>query len=300
MPYSFRYFTLSLGCLLLLQLLLVCFAIADDRAPFIPDTGIEAARGTQTVHQAGDESTVGTDLQIADTHDQFMAVEEGWSIGAGVGVSESPYKSYDVQWMPLPIISYEGEYFYIRGLAAGLKLLNYQYLEVSTFVGYDGTSFDTSDTSNSQMKKLKNRHSSAVAGMQARVVTPVGMFQASGAADILGKSNGFKGEVEYNYSIEYEPVELVLTGGMDWSTSRYQNYYYGVSGNESSKSGLEEYRPGAGVSPYVGASLVVSPTDSVDIFCSGQVNFLNDNIKDSPMVGKERTHSVTGGLIYNF
>lgn len=285
-----------------MQCCFALFACAEDRLPAVPDTGMSTTRSAHF------SSVPGEDASPAETRTQggnggngkFVAADEGWSVGIGVGAAESPYKSYDVQWMPLPLISYEGEYAYIRGVTAGLKLLNREYVEVSAFVGYDGTNFDSSDTSNRQLKRLDNRHSSAVAGVRTRVATPVGMLEAGAAGDILGNSNGFKGDVEYNYSIEYEPVELVMTAGFDWSTSKYQDYYYGVDGGESRKSGLREYHPGAGVTPYLGASVVVSPTERIDVFCSGKVNFLNDNIKDSPMVSKERTHSVTGGIVYNF
>lgn len=231
---------------------------------------------------------------------RFLAVEEGWSIGAGASVSSSPYKKYDEQWFPLPQVSYEGEYAYIRGASAGLKLVNKEYVEASAFISYDPTSFDSADSSDRRLRRLDNRHESALVGVQARVYTPVGLFQASASGDVLGKSNGFTGDAEYNFSIEQGPVELVLTAGVAWSSSKYQDYYYGVSGKESRKSGLKEYRAGAGVSPYVGSTVVLSPTENWDVYCSGQVTFLNDNIKSSPMVGKDHTYSISGGVMYSF
>ena len=120
-----------------------------------------------------------------------------FSIGLGVGLGNSPYKGYDTKWSPLPIISYEGEYAYIRGFSAGIKAVNLDWLEVSAFLKYDDTSFDPSDSTDGQMRKLHNRYSSLAAGAEARLSTPYGMLYANGAGVILDHSNGFCGDVGY-------------------------------------------------------------------------------------------------------
>lgn len=239
--------------------------------------------------------------QTGGTSGTFLATEGDWlSIGLGFGVSDTPYKSYDTQWMPLPIISYEGLYAYIRGMKAGVKIINFSHVEFSAFVGYNPTSFDASDTSNRKLRKLDDRHSSAEAGLEARVLTPIGMLFANAAGDIAGNSDGFQGRAGYSNSWEFGRLEVAPTAGLAWSSSDYNDYYYGVSGSEARKSGLKAYDAGAGVSPFVGAHLSYDITDNWGIFCNGEVTFLNSEIKDSPMVDKKRVHSLTGGVVYDF
>lgn len=226
--------------------------------------------------------------------------EDEFSIGVGGAVGTSPYKGYDTQWSPLPLINYEGEYFYFRGLSAGVKFINLEFLEMSAFAGYDPTSFDSSDSSDRHMRRLKNRQSSAVVGLEARLLTPYGMLHASGSGDVLGHSNGFSGAVGYMQSIEFGPVEFVPAIGAYWSSSKYNDYYYGVSGKESRKSGLDKYDAGAGFSPYVGLTIDYSITEQWEIFCRGEVVFLNEAVKDSPMVDESHTKSLNFGITYSF
>lgn len=226
--------------------------------------------------------------------------EEGLSIGLGGNVSESPYKGYGAKWTALPMVSFEHEYVYIRGTTAGVKLLNLSHVEVSAFAGYDGTSFESSDSSDSRLRRLRDRHSSAEAGMEARLLTPVGLIFSNVSRDILGHSDGLRGTLGYANSWEYGPLEVAPSAGLYWTDSKYNNYYYGVSDSESRKSGLDAYDAGGGVSPFLGMTISLELSDNVGVFCSGEMQFLNNAIKESPMVGKSHTHSGTAGIMIGF
>jgi outer membrane protein len=228
------------------------------------------------------------------------APQEEFSLGVGGSVSTSPYKNYDTQWMPWPVINYEGKHAYIRGFNAGLKIINLPFLEFSAYAGYDGASFDSADTSNSALRLLKDRNPSAVVGLETRLLSPYGMLHVSGAGDVLGQSNGFSGDVGYMLPWEYGPLELIPAVGAYWNDDKYNDYYYGVSASEARKSGLGEYKGEFGFSPYLGLTLDYSITEQWDVFCKGELIFLSHPIRNSPMVGKDRTQSLSLGLSYNF
>ena len=222
------------------------------------------------------------------------------SIGVGGRMSVTPYKEYDTQWTPFPIVSYEGKYAYIRGFTAGVKMVNLEFLEVSVFAGYDGTSFDSSESSNKRVRKLSDRYSSAVAGLEVRLLTHYGMLHASVAQDVLGHSKGQNGTVGYMQSVEFGDLELIPAVGFQWSSSRYNDYYYGIRGGESRKSGLDAYDASAGISSYVGLSIDYSVTEAWEIFCNGELVFLDSTIKDSPMVDRSNTYNLMLGFSYTF
>lgn len=50
--------------------------------------------------------------------------ESNLTLGAGVGVVEHPYKDYDSDVYPIPVIAYESENFWFRGLGGGYYLWN--------------------------------------------------------------------------------------------------------------------------------------------------------------------------------
>lgn len=214
--------------------------------------------------------------------------------------SVSPYKRYATQWTPFPMLGYESKYAYVRGYAAGIKLVNLPFFEFSAFAEYDGTSFDSKDSSDKRLRKLSNRYSSAAAGLEARLLTPYGMLFANGAQDVLNNSNGQSGAIGYTLSWEHGDLELVPTLGLQWSSSKYNDYYYGVNGRESRKSGLKAYHAGSGFSPYIGLTIDYSFTDAWEVFCNGEIVFLNNAVKDSPMVGRNNTCGFTLGVSYTF
>ena len=222
------------------------------------------------------------------------------SVGLGGRVSVMPYKRYDTLWTPVPIVSYEGQYAYVRGLTAGVKLMNFEFLEVSTFAEYDDTCFRPDRSSDERLRKLSGRHPSVAAGMEARLITPYGMLRASGAQDILGHSKGLAGLIGYMNSLEFGPLELIPSAGMRWSSNRYNGYYYGVSGKESLKSGMDFYDTGGSVSPYAELTIDYSLTNSWEVYCGGELVFLSSTIRNSPMAGRTNTYSLMLGISYTF
>ncbi|WP_423739451.1 MipA/OmpV family protein, partial [Cronobacter sakazakii] len=54
----------------------------------------------------------------------FAHAEGKLSVGAGAGWVVNPYKQYDRDVYPLPVINYEGDNFWVRGLGAGYYLWN--------------------------------------------------------------------------------------------------------------------------------------------------------------------------------
>ena len=222
------------------------------------------------------------------------------SLGLAVRVSNRPYKSYSTQWEPMAIVSLEHERFYIRDYTAGVKLLNTKYFELSVFGEYDDTYFDASESSERRLRRLGDRDPSGMIGSEARLITPLGMLHASAAVDVLGTTDGWKGAIGYKTVLDYGPLEFIPALGAYWASDRYNNYYYGVSKHQSRKSGLGRYDSKGGFSPYAGLTVDYSINDKWDVFCNGEMVFLSDEVRDSPMVDSSRTQSVTAGFMYNF
>lgn len=229
-----------------------------------------------------------------------LADEDEFSLGAGAGVGTSPYKGYSEQWTPLPIVSYEGEYAYIRGMSAGIKAVNLEFLEISAYAAYNNTSFRRHESSDQQLKLLNNRDASVVGGVGTRLLTPAGMFHLAVAADLMNNSNGLTGEAGYIYSFDFGTIEFLPAAGVYWNNAKYTNYYYGVSEKESQRSGLDRYKAKQSFSPYLGLTVNVTLNDNWEIFLQGEVTQLARQIKDSPMVNSSRTHTANTGIIFTF
>ncbi len=228
------------------------------------------------------------------------AAETELTLGASASVSSSPYKGYGTQWEGLPVLSLESPRFYIRGYNAGVKLINTPHVEWSFFAGYDDTTFAHADSSDAQLRLLDDRSESGILGTELRLISPYGMFHVSGSGDVLGNSNGLKGDIGIIQSLEFGPLELIPAAGFHWSDARYNTYYYGVSKRESRTSGLRAYKPNAGFSPYLSLAVDYSLTEQLELLVQGEVTFLDSAVENSPMVDSAHTQGMTLALTYTF
>ena len=71
---------------------------------------------------------------------------------------------------------------------------------------------------------------------------------------------------------------------MQYNSENYNDYYYGVSKNESRRSGLKSYSADDGWDPY-GADRELQLGDW-NVYGTGRYERLSDEVKDSPMVDK--------------
>ena len=80
------------------------------------------------------------------------------TLGAGVGVVEHPYKQYDADVYPVPVISYESDNFWFHGLGGGYYLWNDTNDKLSVTAYWSPMYFKPGDSDNSQMRKLDRHH----------------------------------------------------------------------------------------------------------------------------------------------
>lgn len=249
--------------------------------------------------QTSDQTSGQTSDQEAGQASKQAQRQPQWMLGGGGRFSTSPYKAY-TSWSPAPLLGYEGEYVYVRGLEVGIKVFSRPWLELSAFGAYDPTSFHTRYTDNRQLKKLDERYESALAGVAARVNLPFGVLRAKVAADVLGHSGGWLAEAGYGYRWQWGALEVSPSAGLRWYSSRYQEYYYGVSATESARSGLRRYDPESGLDPYAGLRLGYSLAEHWNILGGVDAALLNSQIQNSPMTDKGMRLTTYLGVVYMF
>ena len=225
-----------------------------------------------------------------------------WSLGV-VGVfSTSPYKSYDNTILPLPMISYEGERFFVKNLEAGMYLWKNDNHELSIGARYFGLSFKPGDTDDVRLKQLDKRYSTVMAKAAYAYSLPYGMqIEASVSQDVLGQHNGLVGETSFRAPLLMREQFMVFAEvGAKWSSKKVNDYYYGVSRKEAVRSGLPQYKAKGGVTPVAGIQAMYTINHKWSAMAGAQVEILNSKIKDSPMVDKSVITSVMAGVRYSF
>ncbi len=226
-----------------------------------------------------------------------------WILGGGGVFTSSPYKDYN-RWTPTPIIAYRGKYVYIRGTQVGVQFSPVENVTVGAFAEYDFTNFMASRSGNSALQYLDDRFGSLLAGVVGTVRMPFGgNIRASLATNVLATHTGMVGTLEYDYMIRTEKFMFAPFVGAKFYSRDYVDYYYGVTGSEASRSGLEKYEANSmSVEPYVGIRASYFFTKNISAMLGGSVRLLSQQVLDSPMVDADKpvTYSIFGGILYSF
>ncbi|MDR1920359.1 MAG: MipA/OmpV family protein [Candidatus Adiutrix sp.] len=229
-----------------------------------------------------------------------MGQKSHFRLGLGAGAATSEYKDMDVAVRPMPIIHYERGRFFLRGLTGGVRLFKNGQHEFSLNASYMPQNYDAGESGDPAMRQLDDRRPTMMAGASYRLTTDWGAAGISAALDALNTSGGMLIDVYYAYPIEAGDFTLAPRGGVVWASDKFNDYYYGIRGEESLKSGLREYKANAGFSPYAGLHVSLHISGSWNIHLYGNAVFLSREITDSPMVDKKVKYSGGAGLSYSF
>lgn len=226
--------------------------------------------------------------------------DNNFSVGAGVGVLETPYKDYDRDVVPVPVITYEGDDFWFRGLGGGYYLWNDESDKLSITAYYSPFEFKPKDSDNWQLRRLDKRKATLMAGLSYVHNTQYGFLRTSLAGDTLDNSNGISWDLAWLYRYTNGGLTLTPGVGLEWSSENMNEYYYGVSGKESRRSGLDRYDPDSDWSPYLELSASYKLTDAWSVYGVGRYTHLSSEVKDSPMVDKSWAGALSAGVTYSF
>lgn len=226
--------------------------------------------------------------------------ESAFSLGAGVGVVETPYKQYDSKVYPVPVVTWESDSFWFRGIGGGYYLWNDDADQLSVMAYYSPWHFKPGDSDNSQLRQLDKRSSTVMAGLSYLHYTAYGFLRTSLAGDVLDNSNGVVADLAWLYRYERGALAVTPGIGVEWNSQKQNEYYYGISGAEARRSGLSSYDPNDSWNPYLELSISYQLTEKLSVYGTGRYTHVADEIKDSPMVDKSWAGLLSTGVTYNF
>ena len=223
-----------------------------------------------------------------------------WGISGAIILNPSPYKGYDNDVMMLPLVSYEDNQLFWRGLGGGYYLLKDETHQLSLNVYYLGLAFDPNDSDDQAIKYLDKRRSTLMAGIGYSYNDSWGTIRSEVSADTLGNSDGLLAELAYLYHFQQGKTSITPELGALWSNSSHNNYYYGISDREANHSGLAHYRADDTLSPFFELTLTHQFNKNWRAFFNGRVTYLGSEIKDSPMVDQSYTAILITGAHFSF
>ena len=225
-----------------------------------------------------------------------------WDGSAGLGLSyvESGYLDADNKVWPYPALNIESDHFYLHGFEAGAYLLKTDRQRVTLGISYMPLQFDPDDSDNANVKKLDKRDGSAFANLGYSIRGDWGMVMASVSADISGESDGFMSDVSYLKRFSFGEWGVTPQVGLNWTSDKFNEYYFGVSKSEAARTGFKEYTPDGSVSPYFRVLADWQFDNHWSFFAETSVRLHSDEVKDSPIMDKDTMTSIGCGVSYHF
>ncbi|MDR0805811.1 MAG: MipA/OmpV family protein [Enterobacteriaceae bacterium] len=228
------------------------------------------------------------------------AANAAFSVGASAAVEMYPYKGIDTDVRPFPMINYDGDRFYVRGIGAGVYLWKDASDQVSLDAYYSPLRFRPNKSDDHQMKQLDKRRATVMGGATYRHIASWGTIRTSVSADMLDNNDGFRADGAYFYPVNLGDWKLTPGIGMSWNSSDFNDYYYGVSGHEARRSGMRQYSASSSWSPYAELTANYKLASNWNTFVSGRYTQLDNEIKDSPMVNQSYSALFVTGVNYSF
>ena len=241
-----------------------------------------------------------TAVAAQNAPDTETAEKGRMELGLSALWTPTPYDGQKQDIWPVPVINYDDDNFFIKGLSAGAYLWKDRHDQLTVNMYYSTLHFDPDDESNHALNSLDKRKSTLMSGVGYQHRAAWGVTRFNLAMDTLGRSNGLVGDAAWLYPLHYNQLELKPGVGVTWENGNSGRYYYGISQAESTRSGLKAYSPGSTWSPYASLSALYHFTPTWTAFASVRYTHLASDLKDSPMVDKSGTGMFWTGVTYNF
>jgi outer membrane scaffolding protein for murein synthesis (MipA/OmpV family) len=233
------------------------------------------------------------------------ASRSAWDVTVGVGaVGEPRYpgsKRYLLHPFPYIAIRY-GDLLWIGVEGIRINVIRLGGFRAGPLLRYEDGRQQTDDT---LLQNLPNIPPSIDAG--AFAIYKLGSFEFLALAQqaVLHRRNGLTGAVRMTYREQFSlfgKSAYVESGPeIEFANREYETTWFGITSFESTRSGLREFSPSAGLLD-VGLRSSLTIQESKHILVRGVVNFkeLTGNAGDSPLTTSKSQWLVGAGVGYRF
>lgn len=218
-------------------------------------------------------------------------------LGASVIVGDKGFRNYDSQTQIYPAVFYEKNKFYIHGNQLGVNLIKDNKQELALNALYSGESYDADDATGAY-QGLDDRDNSIMLGASYQHRVPYGALRGQVATDVSGNSDGTIARVSFGTRIPVQDWTLLPNIGLQWQDDKYNDYYYGVTAQESARTGIAQYTAKSSIQPFASLTASYQLTPLINLFATPSVTYYADEINDSPKIDSRTSWATTLGITY--
>jgi outer membrane protein len=267
------------------SLLILCFSATGMVAATVSASAAAAGLSGEVAPASDDGFTFLSDAPNV-TH---------WGIGAGVGYRESPYKGYGADVSPLPVLFFDNKWIHAFGTMLDLKVGSWNGVSLTLRGQYAlGAGYKGSDAP--ILNGMQTRKGAILFGPALRWDSSLGVVSAS---FMTGGNKGQQAHVDFSKAFDVGPVQVVPHAGVDWSSSKYVDYYYGVTAAEANAD-RPAYQGKSAVDVSIGTRIDYRLSQHQTLSLDVGVRHYGSGITDSPLVGKKTVPEARFAYVYQF
>ncbi|MCD5981497.1 MipA/OmpV family protein [Pseudomonas sp. CDFA 610] len=237
-----------------------------------------------------------------------FAESSSLSLGLGAAISESPYAGAGTQVNPLPLIRYDSDSFFLRGITGGYHLVDNGVFSLDAIVSLNMDGIDRDDFGRRELARngidrdlMEDRDNGIDAGLAASLRGSGGQLELVAKSDVSGTSDGYSMNLEYAYPISWGETRFKPHIGATHLSANLVDYYFGTL-NKEEQRGITRYRPGSVNISYIGLGFSQPIGKQWEV--SGNIRYasLPDELTDSPLVenGTDSSTSMSIGISRKF
>lgn len=224
-----------------------------------------------------------------------------FTLGLVAGYDDKPYEDLDSDEKRIiaPLIIYEGERLFWRGVTGGWKFVNRSDLEVAAILELRGT--DGYDANESDfLDGMDDRDGTVDGGFHIRWMPSNFGLKFTMIADLADEYDGYEVRGEGIYQAQAGNWSNRISAGVIYESEDLVDYYYGVKASEA-RPGRPEYSGDSTVNFRLQAVTSYTPEGSRwSYFLGGSYHLLGDEIDDSPITDDDGQFMVLAGFGYTW
>ena len=220
-----------------------------------------------------------------------------WTFGVLAADRDAPYVGLDEDLLVVPLVRFEGEKAYLRGLRGGWRFIETDSYEFSVFGQARTEGYDANDSA--FLTGMEDRKFSLDLGVaSAWTIEKVGQIEIALSADALDRSGGHEAALSWNGLFRAGGFTFIPGVSARWQSADIVDYYYGVRAGEALPC-RAAYRGDAAVTPDVSMLVQRKLGARWTLFARASHAWLPSEISNSPIVARDNSTSIFLGLGYS-
>ena len=219
-------------------------------------------------------------------------------VGLAALIESSPYKGKKDETLISPLILFEYGRFSFDGEKLGYSLYKQNNLELQAVLAPSLLGYKSTDSQ--YLEGMKKRKNDVSAGVEVSYQLGLHAVNAKLVNDILNRHKGYELDLKYTTLLPLSRKSILMPYlGVEYSSKKKSNYYYGVTEKESTIN-RSSYTVGNTINPYIGIKTAYKINKKWSLSGKVEYQYLDKKISNSPIINKNNKSSIAMGVLYSW